>query len=72
MVAVIAVLIVVIQWGAHKIGGLNMAGSWGTRGEGGKNLVRNPKKFRQHFEEIDFSKLEIRKAVKVKGGKKSF
>ena len=49
-----------------------MAGSWGTRGEGGKNLVRNPKKFRQHFEEIDFSKLEIRKAVKVKGGKKVF
>ena len=49
-----------------------MAGAWGTRGEDGKNLVRNIEKFRQHFEEINFSKRKIRKAVKVRGGKKVF
>jgi hypothetical protein len=49
-----------------------MAMTLGTRGEDGRSLVRNAKKFKKRFDDIDWSKRPKRKPTRVSGGKKRY
>jgi len=49
-----------------------MAMSLGTKGYNGVSLVRDTKKFKQNFDDIDFSKAPQRMPVRMRGGKKTY
>jgi hypothetical protein len=49
-----------------------MAITLGTRGNDGKSLIRDTKKFKENLDEVDFSKAEQRPPDRTKGGKKTW
>lgn len=50
-----------------------MAISLGTKSDGGRNLIRNRTKFRQHFDEIDWTKKESTLIpVRTRGGRVTY
>lgn len=49
-----------------------MAISLGTKGINGMTLVRDVKRFKENFDQIDFSKAPKREPARVRAGRKTF